>query len=212
MTLKKKDPSNFKKVHRKIDENKNRIANFTNFDNVCKRVEEDKNLANKKISENIKHLENVLRENENISVRSPRNNGVSGTCRSRDCVDSNLKNINADIISKEYKCAKFYLPTLEHIDKFIEDVNVQRQRAKTFVHCGTNHTKMSIKGKISGDRNLCIILATEERVVSILPNSRYKWLLAYKLIFVKNSNIRRDMLVDNKHVWRFLYTSLEHPF
>ena len=58
----KSQPNNLKKIHQKIEDNKTRIGNVTNFDNVSKRLEENISIANKKIEKQQTFLENVMRE------------------------------------------------------------------------------------------------------------------------------------------------------
>ena len=181
----KSQPNNFKKKHQKIEDNKTRIGNVTNFDNVSKRLEENISIANKKIEKQETFMENFMREH----VRNQNKPGSSmfvnpsehpfieeelaehqATFNVLLLVDSNLKNLKPDILSNESICAKFYCPTLNDIDNLIENEDIRIQPTKIFVHCGTNHfhkNDRKIDKVEDKPKYLCHRFYREKRSISI---------------------------------------------
>ena len=139
----KSQPNNFKKNHQKIEDNKTRIGNVTNFDNVSKRLEENISIANKNIEKQQRFMENFMREhvrNQNkpgssMSVNPSEHPFIEEELAEHQATfnhvlllaDSNLKNLKPDILSNENTCAKFYCPTLNDIDNLIENADIRIQ-------------------------------------------------------------------------------------
>ena len=137
-------------------------------------------------------------------------------------VDSNLDGIIPDIMDAKNTCTKFFTPTLAHIDFLLKGVKIMKQPKYVFIHCGTNHlshrnqstTKLedTFIDTISNIRNLLpnskiIISSLLPRLEPSLTNP-VKYMNDFfhgvcstgeGLSFMRNVNIKPEMLVDNKH-------------
>ena len=138
-------------------------------------------------------------------------------------VDSNLSNMVPSRIKRGLKCASFFCPTLAHIDVFLSEVNIQKQPSTVFIHCGTNLLNNNSPG-IDWIENHFV--QTIKKVKDMFPNTRIiiSSLLPRKegihnrsvrnlndflygvccttdnIFFMRNMNIKRYMLVDQKHI------------
>ena len=138
-------------------------------------------------------------------------------------VDSNLKTLVANRINKAETCAKFYCPTLNHIDKLLDNASVRKGPKKIFVHCGTNHLHRNTTNfSLIEDQYISLLLKLTDKfpnavitISSLLPryDSRMYKIVQHvndfldgvccsvsKFIFMRNSNIGRHLLVDEKHI------------
>ena len=225
-------------VHQKIETNKNRINNITNFENACNRYDENIKEINKKIKKYQQDLEIFKEdsqhfikptENEVKPLHQPLENkggDYSNTTFNHDVillVDSNLVKIRPDIMDAGKTCAKFFCPTLAHIDFLMKSVEIKKQPQIVFIHCGTNHlseryqlTRFLEDDFIDSISNLRKMLPNAKFIISsLLPRMepclkipvRYindflygVCSAAQGLSFMRNINIKAEMLIDNKHI------------
>ena len=53
--------------------------------------------------------------------------------------DSNLAKVNTSIMNHGSSCAKYFCPTLPHIEDLLNNVLISKEPNVIFIHCGTNH-------------------------------------------------------------------------
>ena len=138
-------------------------------------------------------------------------------------VDSNLKQMKADIMDRNSTCVLFYTPTLKHISNVLNRANIKQQLRKILINCGTTHlynntntTEQLENEYISILEKVQELLPAAEVFVSSLmqrkeanPNKLVKIFndflysvscTATNVRLIRNNNIKRNMLVDPKHV------------
>ena len=239
--LEKKSAPDTKAIHKKIDENKNRIGNITNFDNVSKRIGEDIQSLNKKIAKQQEELKGLM-ENTRDSSADHRAESTTIIANIRPqhykpvdytnayfkhdvifLVDSNLGHLDPNRMNEKYTCAKFFCPTLDHIDDLMGEATIHQQPHTIFIHCGTNHfTNKSVQTDKLEEGYIRILvklrnLFPDAKIVisSILPREEFYLYAPIQFIndflqgvcssapnlsFMRNTNIGRHLLVDNKHI------------
>ena len=138
-------------------------------------------------------------------------------------VDSNLGKLDPDKMSEKYACVKFFCPTLDYILDLMDKAVIHQQPHLIFVHCGTNHLNKSNHktDKLEDDYIRVLIKLRSSfpnaKIIfsSLLPrkeqylNAPIQFINDFlygvcnsdqKLSFMRNTNIGRQSLVDNKHV------------
>ena len=138
-------------------------------------------------------------------------------------VDSNLKRIKPEKMDANSSCERFYCPRLEHISEVLGKAEIKKNPKKIFISCGTNHIYSGCKdtSKLENDFfNIIMKLRgffplASIYISSLLPRGDLyvKNSVQYindflcgvccadnALTFIRNNNIFKYQLVDNKHI------------
>ena len=138
-------------------------------------------------------------------------------------LDSNLKHMIPEKMNYSTTCEKFKCPTLDHINSLLDTVNIKKNPNKIFIMCGTNHIFSGSKNTIKMENDYMNTLEKLRNlfplakiyISSLLPRGdRYVKNTAQYMndflygvccadpsfTFMRNNNISRHSLVDNKHI------------
>ena len=137
--------------------------------------------------------------------------------------DSNLARIKPNLLNKEIKGMKVFCPTFKQTLRFLDQVEVETQPTNILFHCGTNDLENSDFSEIKFEDDFILVLKKMREVFSLarivvsslLPRIEMKFYCAirnlndfmagccsvsHKMIFMRNHNIKMNMLRDNKHI------------
>ena len=126
-------------------------------------------------------------------------------------------------LNKGSKCTSYFCPTLFHVEDLLSKLTILKQPRTIFLHCGTNHINSHLPGM---DWIEDYFIRTIHKLKEMFPGARiilssllprkttYHNGVVLKLndflhgvscstgnvYFMRNLNIKRYMLVDEKHI------------
>ena len=151
--LEKMKNSNKNNLNKKVDENAHRIGNLLNFENACKRLDEEISQLRVDIDKNISDLETLANGVKEVPHKYKTAEDYPPSFKyhpveygnpilKHDVIilgDSNLNNTVTSQLKRGINCATFFCPTLDHVDVLLSKVKVQKDPNTILLHCGTNH-------------------------------------------------------------------------
>ena len=139
--------------------------------------------------------------------------------------DSNLMKIKTHILDSNSTCEKIFIPTFNHVSDFLHKVTVETQPGTVLFQCGTNDLEIHEFTEEVFENNFIEVIMKLRKVFpkcsvvisSMLPREENEWnhvirrlndfmsgccAGSFKMAFMFNVNIYKNMLRGRKHVNR----------
>ena len=178
------------------------------------------------LEERVKDMEQTTKNIRDVPDGNKRNQSTKNVVQQIDCDvlilgDSNTGKINPNLMNNHSKTMKIFCPTFTDIDKCLKNSSFTRIPSKIILHCGCNdidqfkmdpikivntieETLRNIKDQFPDIHIFVSTLFPRQdntiECIEIINDFIRSLHNKPSITVINNSNIRKDMLQDNKHV------------